>query len=330
MPIYKETIINKWFNNEKNLSILNGIVRHWSDRQIARETGLRIDKVANYRSKLKKKELLTAGFYSINYEKLGLVNLMDFPKELPSLVDTFLIRLVRISKPFGYLRMRLLPPHIIEDKGYQLGANFDVMNTFSTPFVRGNFRTEFEEVFGQNELHLYERKNKKMGEKVDLLSIYICKEMQKGNYGARTLARAISQQIDENELGIQPSISNVNRRLKQLKKEGVVTMANPLNLVPLRPYYNLDATIVRKNDNFFKTLAALVDLNIMVRFNDILNNPDLAYVTIQYHFSQKWDILSILKEYLEEVTFFDHSPFGIRRTIPFEYFKEILLEKKWI
>ena len=107
--MYIETIINRWFNDEKNLKILNGIVRHWSDKQIARENNIRIDAVANYRSKLKKKRLLTAGFFSINHEKLGLAQLMDFPRERPSPNDTFLVRLVRISRPYGYLRVRLLP-----------------------------------------------------------------------------------------------------------------------------------------------------------------------------------------------------------------------------
>ncbi len=329
MPIYKETIINRWFNDEKNLKTLNGIIQHWSDRKIAREYGLRIDRVANYRSKLKRKALLTAGFFSINHEKIGLVDVMDFPKEPPSSDDVFLIRLARISRPFGYLRMRLLPQHLVEE-GYQLGPNFDVMNNFSPPFVYEKFRNQFEEIFGQCNLQLYVKKNKKRNGKIDLLSIYICKEVQKGNYGARTLSRVISEQIDEDELGIQPSISNINRRLRQLKKEGVISMANPLNLVPLRPYFNLDAAMVKKNENFHDTLAALAELNVAVRYNDILNGGNRAYVTLQYHFSQKWEILSILKEYLEEITFFDHSPFGIRRTIPFEYFREILTGKKWI
>ncbi|KYK35135.1 MAG: hypothetical protein HXS46_18080 [Theionarchaea archaeon] len=329
MPIHKETIINKWFNNEKNLSILNGIVRHWTDRQIARDTGLRIDKVANYRSKLKKKGLLTTGFFTINHEKLGLVKLMDFPRERPSLDDVFLIFLMRISRPFGYLRQRLLPPEMVEE-GYQLGPSAGIVNDFSIPFVQEDFGTQFEEIFGQDEPELYEKKNKKKNGKIDLLSIYICKEVERGNYGARVLAKVISQQIDEEELGIQPSISNTNRRLQQLKKDGVICMTNPLNLLPLRPYYSMDTAIVKKNENFLKTLTAFAKLNVMIRFSDIMNEPDKAYVTLQYHFSQKWDILGILKKYLERITFFDHAPFGIRRTIPYEYFKEILTEKKYI
>ncbi len=329
MPIYKETIINRWFNNEKNLSILNGIVRHWSDRQIARETGLRIDRVANYRSKLKKKGLLTTGFFTINHEKLGLVKVVDFPKELPSLDEVFLIRLARISRPFGYLRMRLLPPHLVEE-GYQLGPNICVLNNFSTPFVVEDFTTQFEKTFGQNELNLYEKRNKNKNGKVDLLSIYICKEVEKGNYGARVLARVISQQIDEDKLGIQPSISNVNRRLQQLKKDGVVCKSNPLNLVPLRPFYNVDAALVRRNEYFYETLATLTKLNVVIWFNEVLNKPNRAYISLQYHFSQKWDILGVLKKYLEEITFFDHTPFGIRRTIPYEYFTKIFAENKYI
>ncbi|KYK37604.1 MAG: hypothetical protein AYK19_06930 [Theionarchaea archaeon DG-70-1] len=330
MPIYTETIIKRWFNDEKNLSTLNGIVRHWTDKQIARENNLRVDRVANYRSKLKKKGLLTTGFFSINHEKLGLVQVMDFPRERPSLDDVFLTALVRISRPFGYLRVRQLPPDMVEE-GYQLGAGFAVINEFATPFVVNNdFRAQFEKTLGKAELNLYEKKNKKRDGKVDLLSIYICKEVQKGFYGARVLSREISQQISEDELGIQPSISNVNRRLKQLKKEGIICKSNPLNLVPLRPYYNQDSAVVKKNDNFLKTLAILAKLNVMVRFSDVLNEPDRAYIALQYHFSQKWDILGILKDYLEEITFFDHSPFEIRRTIPFEYFEEIFSEKKWI
>lgn len=327
MPIYNETIIKRWFNDEKNLKILNGILFHWSDRQIAKENNLRIDRVSNFRSKLKKKGLLTAGFFSINHEKLALIKLMDFPRECPSLDDIFLTRLVRTSRPFGYLRIRLLPPDMIEE-GYQLGPDIDVMNTFSTPFVHENFKAQFESIFGQDELHLYERKNEKKNGKLDLLSIYICKEVEKENYGARTLSRAISQQIGESELGVQPSISNVNRRLKELKKEGVVCMAHPLNFVPLRPYYNVDSAVVKKNRNFSKTIAALARLNVVVGFNDILNEPGKAFVTLQYHFSQKWDILNILEEYLEEITFFDYAPSGMRRTIPFEYFRKILRKKE--
>lgn len=329
MPIYTETIIKRWFNDEKNLSTLNGIVRHWTDKQIARENNLRVDRVANYRSKLKKKGLLTTGFYIINHEKLGLVQVMDFPRELPSLDDVFLTFLVRISRPLGYMRMRLLPPDMVEE-GYQLGAGFDIINDFTIPFVNEKFRAEFERIFGKANLDLYEKKNKRKDGKVDLLSIYVCKEVQKGFYGARVLSKEISQQISEEKLGIQPSISNVNRRLKQLKKEGIICRSNPLNLVPLRPYYNLDSAVVKKNDNFFKTLATLTKLNVMVRFSDVLNETDRAYIALQYHFSQKWDILGILKEHLEEITFFDHSPFEIRRTIPFEYFRGIFSEKKWI
>ena len=327
--IHVETIIRRWFNDEKNLRVLNGIVRHWTDRQIAREYNLRIDMVANYRSKLKRKKLLTAGFFTINHEKLGLVKVMDLPKELPSLDDIFLIRLTRISRPFGYLRQRLVPPDLVGE-GYQLGPNIDITNNFSTPFIKENFTTNFEQFYGQNELQFYEEKKKKKNGKVDLLSIYICKEVEKENYGARILSREISQQIGEDELGVQPSISNVIRRLRMLKNDGIVCMANPLNLVPLIPYYNLDSAVVKKNDNFYKTLAALSELNVAVRINDILNDPDKAFISMQYHFSQKWDILGILKKYLEEITFFDHAPFGIRRTIPYEYFTEILSGKKWI
>ena len=327
--MYIETIINRWFNDEKNLKILNGIVRHWSDKQIARENNIRIDAVANYRSKLKKKRLLTAGFFSINHEKLGLAQLMDFPRERPSLNDTFLVRLVRISRPYGYLRVRLLPAEIVEE-GYQMGPSIDVMNDFSSPIVKEKFRAQFEKYFGQVELNLYEKENKKKNGKVDLLSIYVCKEVQKENYGARILSREISQQISEDELGIQSSISNVNRRLRQMKADGVICKSNPLNLVPLRPFYNLDSALVKKNEDFEKVVATLANLNVLVRFNNILNGDDRSYLSLQYHYSQKWDILGILNEYLEEITFFDHSPFGMRRTIPFEYFREILSEKKWI
>ena len=329
MPISTETIIRRWFGSEKDLKTLNGIVRHWSDRQIAREHNLRIDRVANYRSKLKGKGLLTAGFFSINHEKLGLVQVMDFPKERPPLDDIFLTFLVRISRPYGYLRVRQLPPDKLEE-GYQLGAGFDLMNSFTVPFVKDDFRDQFEKLFDQSQLELYEKKNKKKNGKIDLLSIYICKEVQKGFYGARILAREISHQVDEDELGIQPSISNINRRLRQLKNERIIDRSNPLNLLPLRPFYNLDSAVVKKNQHFTKTLATLVGLNVIVRFNDILNDHDRAYLSLQYHFSQKWDILGILNEYLEEITFFDHAPFGIRRTIPFEYFTEIFSEKKWI
>lgn len=329
MPIYNETIIKRWFNDEKNLKVLNGIVRHRSDKQIAGENNVRIDRVSNYRSKLKKKGLLTAGLYSINHEKLGLVQVMDFPRERPSIDDVFLTALVPISRPFGYLRVRQLPPTMVEN-GYHLEAGIDAMNDFSLPFVTENFREQFEKIFDRAELHLYEKKSKKKNGKIDLLSIYICKEVQKGTYGARMLARGISQQIGEAELNIQPSISNVNRRLKQLKDEGVIYKSNPLNLIPLRPYYTLDSAIVKKNDNFYKTVSALAKLNVIVRFNHILNEPDKAHILVQYHFSQKWDILGILKDYLEEITFFDHSPFGIRRTIPFEYFREVFSERKWI
>jgi hypothetical protein len=329
MSMYIRTIIRKWFNDEKNLQILNGIVRHWSDRQIAREGHIRIDAVANHRSALKRKGLLTAGFFSINHEKLGLVQLMDFPRERPSVDDTFLTFLVRISRPFGYLRLRLLPPEMVEE-GHQLGAGVHVMNDFTIPFVREDFRDELEKVIDQAELELYEKKNKKKNGKIDLLSVYICKEVQKGFYGARVLAREISHQIDEEKMGIQPSISNVNRRLRQMKADGIICKSNPLNLVPLRPYYNLDSAIVKKNNNFNRILAALARLNVMVQFYDVLNEGNRAYLVLQYHYGQKWDILGILSDYLEEITFFDHSPFEIRRTIPFEYFEELLSQKKWI
>jgi DNA-binding Lrp family transcriptional regulator len=326
MPIYTETIINRWFNNEKNLKILNGIVHHKSDKQIARKNKVRIDRVANYRSKLKKKNLLTAGFFNVNHEKLGLVQLLDFPRELPSTDDTFLTFLARISRPFGYMRARLVPLHMVEE-GYQLGASIDVETDFTTPFIRSDFEARFEELFDRAEFKLYAKRNKRKNMEVDLLSIYICKEIQKGNYGARTLAAAISKEIGKSELGVHPSISNVNRRLKQLKKEGVIYKSNPLNLIPLRPYYNLDSAVVKKNKNFRETLAALAGLNVMVRFSEILNESDRAYISLQYHFSQKWDILRILKEYLEEITFFDHAPSEKRRTIPFEYFEKILSGK---
>ncbi len=329
MPIYTETIIKRWFGSQKNLDILNGIVHHKNDKQIAKENKVRIDRVANYRSKLKRKGLLTAGIYNINHEKLGLVQLMDLLKEPPSADDIFLTYLVRISRPFGYLRLRLLPPEMVED-GYQLGVGTDVMNEFTVPFVKENFRDQFENVFGQTALHVYEGDNKKESEKIDLLSVYICKEVQKGKYGARTLSGAISQQIDEDELGIQPSISNVNRRLKQLKEQGVVRRSNPLNLVPLKPYYELNSTIVKRNHDFEQTLAALARLNVMIRFSTILNEPDKAYIILEYHYSQKWDILGILNEHLEEITFFDHAPYGVRRTIPFEYFENVFSERKYI
>jgi DNA-binding Lrp family transcriptional regulator len=326
MPIYTETIINRWFNNEKNLEILNGIVHHKSDKQIAKKSKVRIDRVANYRSKLKKKNLLTAGFFNINHEKLGLVQLLDFPRELPPTDDIFLTFLARISRPSGYMRARLVPPHMVEE-GYQLGASIDVATNFTTPFILSDFEAKFEELFNRAELQLYAKRNKKKNMEVDLLSIYICKEIQKGNYGARTLAGAISKEIGKGELGVHPSISNVNRRLKQLKKEGIIYKSNPLNLIPLRPYYNLDSAVVKKNKNFRETLAALAGLNVMVRFSEILNEPDSAYISLQYHFSQKWDILRILKGYLEEITFFDHAPSEKRRTIPFEYFEKILSGK---
>jgi hypothetical protein len=328
MPIYTETIINQWFDDAKNLDILNGIVRHWTDKQIARECGLRIDRVVNYRSKLKKKGLLASGFFNIDHEKLGFVRVMDFLKELPSADDLFLTYLVRISRPFGYLRARLTPPHMVKE-GYQLSTSMDVLNDFTTPFVK-NCRTQFEKIFGETDLQLYGKKNKKKKVKVDLLSVYICKEVQRGNYGARTLASAISQQIGEDELGVQPSISNVNRRLQQLKKDSIIFKSNPLNLVPLRPYYSLDSAMVKKSDNFYDTIAALAKLNVLVRTTDVLNEPDKAYISLQYHFSQKWDILRILKENLGEITFFDHAPSEIRRTIPYEYFEDILAEKKWL
>jgi hypothetical protein len=326
MPIYTETIINRWFNDEKNLKILNGIVRHLSDKQIAKETGLRIDRIANYRSKLKKKGLLSAGFFTLNYEKLGLVQLMDFPKELPSVDEIFLTYLVRISRPYGYLRARLLPPHMV-DEGYHLGEGVDILNNFSKPFVIEEFRKKFEEIFGKIEINFYQKNHNVQINKVDLLSIYVCKEIQKGNYGARSLSKAISSQIGEEELGIQPSISNVNRRLSQLKKGSTICKSNPLNLVPLRPYYNLDSAIVKKTEHFTDIIAALAYLNVIVRYNDILNEPNKAYLSLQYHYSQKWDILGILKKYLENFTFFDHSPLEIKRTIPFEYFKNIFIEK---
>jgi hypothetical protein len=327
MPIYTETIINRWFNDEKNLKILNGIVRHLSDKQIAKETGLRIDRIANYRSKLKKKGLLTAGFFTINHDKLGLVKLMDFPKELPSVDNIFLIRLARISRPFGYLRIRFIPENLVEE-GYQLGHNLDVINTFRTPFVIEEFTNGFNEIFGESEISLFNQSNNKTNPKIDLLSIYICKEVEKGNYGARTLSKAISEQISEEELGVQPSISNINRKLQSLKKDRVIAKACPLNFVPLRPYYNLDSSIVNKSENFQKVLAAFSKLNIIARFNEIVNHPDKVYITLQYHYSLKWDILNIFKEYLGEIIFFDHTAFGIRRTLPFEYFKEKLSEKK--
>jgi hypothetical protein len=329
MPIYTETIINRWFGNQKNLDILNGIVRHKNDKQIAKEHKVRIDRVANYRSKLKKKGLLTAGFFNINHEKLGLIQLMDFPKENPSIDDIFLTYLVRISRPFGYLRLRLLPPEMAED-GYQLGVGIDVMNEFTVPFVKENFTNQFEDVVGQTSLDLYEGDNYKESEKINLLSVYICKEVQKGKYGARTLASAISQQIDEDELGIQPSISNVNRRLKLLKEQGVIQKSSPLNLVPLKPYYDLNSAIVKKNHDFEQTLAALAKLNVTIKFSTVLNEPEKAYIILEYHYSQKWDILKILNKHLEEITFFDHAPYGERRTIPFEYFEEIFSKRKYI
>ncbi|MBU6998943.1 MAG: hypothetical protein HXS41_08515 [Theionarchaea archaeon] len=330
MPIYIETIMQKWFGTQKNLNILNGIVRHWSDKHISSEYNVRIDRVANYRSKLRKKGLLTAGFFSINYEKLGLVQVVDFPSELPSSDDIFLTYLVRISRPYGYMRARLLPQHLVED-GYHFGAGHGLVNTFITPFVRKNFTAEFKEVFGKAEFISYEKKNSNRNARIDLLSIYICKEVQKGLYGSRTLARVISEQISEQQLEVQPSISNINRRLQQLKSSGVVRESNPLNLVPLRPYYNLDSAIVNKNENFHEVLAALVSLNVMARHSDVLNMPGKAYVSLQYHYSQKWDILGIFKKYLGDVTFFDHAPSEVRRTIPFEYFRdEVLYERKWI
>lgn len=327
MPIYIETIIHRWFNNEKNLNILNGIIRHLSDKQIARETGLRIDRIANYRSKLKKKGLLTAGFYTINHEKLGLIKLMDFPKEFPAKEDVFLIRLARISRPFGYLRIRLMPKNSIEE-GYQLGPNIDVINNFKTPFIiEKEFTDRFTDVFGESTMQHFGKSGNNSPSKIDLLSIYICKEVEKGNYGARTLSKAISEQISEDELGVQPSISNVNRRLQTMKKEGIIARACPLNLVPLRPYYNLDSSMINKNENFDKILSAFSKLNIIARFNEVINDPDKVYVTLQYHYSLKWDILNIFKEYLGEIIFFDHTAFGLRRTLPFEYFREKLSEK---
>jgi hypothetical protein len=327
MPIYTETIINRWFNKEKNLKILNGIIRHLSDKQIAKETSLRIDRIANYRSKLKKKGLLTAGFYSINHEKLGLVKLMDIPKGSPSEEDIFLIRLARISRPFGYLRIRLMPKNLVEE-GYQLGPNLDVITDFKTPFIIEKFTKEFNYIYGTPDMDVFEISNNTNNSKIDLLSIYICKEVEKGNYGARTLAKAISEQISEDELGVQPSISNVNRRLQSMKKEGIITKACPLNFVPLRPYYNLDSSIINKNENFYKVLAAFSKLNVIARFNEVLNYPEKVYATLQYHYSLKWDILNIFKEYLGEIIFFDHTAFGLRRTLPFEYFKEQLSQKK--
>ena len=329
MPIYTETIINRWFGNQKNLDILNGIVHHKNDKQIAKENKVRIDRVANYRSKLKKKGLLTIGFFNINHEKLGLVRVMDFLKESPSMDDVFLTYLVRISRPFGYMRLRLLPPEKVGE-GYQLGTSMGVVNGFTVPFVKENFTNQFENLVGQASLELYEGDNHKESEKIDLLSVYICKEVQKGRYGARTLASAISEQIDEEELGIQPSISNVNRRVKLLKEQGVIRKANPLNLVPLKPYYNIGSAIVRRNHDFEETLAALAQLNVMIRFSNILNEPEKAYITLEYHYSQKWDILKILNEHLEEITFFDHAPYGKRRTIPFEYFEEIFSKRRYI
>jgi hypothetical protein len=330
MPIYIETIMQKWFGNKKNLNILNGIVRHWSDKQISTHYKIRIDKVANYRSKLKKKGLLTTGFFNINHEKLGLTHVVDFPSEPPPLDDIFLTYLVRISRPYGYLRARLLPNHLVED-GYHFGAGYGLVNTFTTPFVRKNFRADFEEIFGKAELIPYEKRNKKKNEKIDLLSIYICKEVQKGLYGARTLARVISGQISEEQLGMQPSISNINRRLRQLKKDGVINKSNPLNLMPLRPYYNTDSAIVNKNENFSQVLAALADLGVMVRYSDVMNLPEKAYVSLQYHYSEKWDILGIFKKYLDDVIFFDHASQDVRRTIPFEYFRdEVFDQRKWL
>lgn len=325
MPIYTETIIKRWFGKEKNLEILNGIVHHKNDKQIAKETGLRIDRVANYRRKLKKKGLLTVGFYNINHEKLGLTQVMDFPREKPDTDDIFLTFLVRISRPFGYLRLRQFPPDRVGD-GYHLGTGTRIMNSFSLPFIVKDFKKQFEEIFGQVELDIDGKKYEK-DDKIDLLSIYICKEVQRGNYGARTIARAISKEIDEDDLGIQPSISNVNRRLKKLKKEGIIRKSNPLNLVPLRPYYNFDSAIVKKTKHFNQTLAALIELNVIIGVSSILNEPQKAYIVLEYHFSQKWEILGILKQYLEEITFLDHAPFGLRRTLPYEYFREKLSEK---
>jgi hypothetical protein len=330
MPIYIETIIKKWFGNEKNLNILNGIVRHWSDKQISTHYKIRIDKVANYRSKLKKKGLLTTGFFSIDHRKLGLTHVVDFPSEPPSLDDVFLTYLVRMSRPFCYMRARLLPKDLVEN-GYHFGSGIDLINTFTVPFIRKNLGAEFENTFGKARLLLYEKRNKKRNGKIDLLSIYICKEVQKGLYGARTLARSISGQISEEQLGIQPSISNINRRLRQLKRDGVICKSSPLNLVPLRPYYNMESAMVNKNDNFFQVLATLASLNVTVRYYDILNLPQKAYITLQYYYNNKWDILAIFKKYLGDVTFFDHAPTEVRRTIPFEYFRDRVLEnRKWI
>jgi hypothetical protein len=261
---------------------------------------------------------------------LGLIQVIDFPPEPPPLDDVFLTFLARISRPFGYMRVRLLPDHMVED-GYHLGAGVDLVNTFAMPFIRKNFGIEFEDELSVGELTLYEKKVKKKNGKVDLLSIYICKEVQRGRYGARTLAKVISEQIDEEQLGVQPSISNINRRLRQLKKDGIILKSNPLNLAPLRPYYNLDSAIVNKNESFNQVLAALANLNVMIRYADVLNLPGKSYLSLQYHYSQKWDILGVFKKYLDDVTFFDHAPFGVRRTIPFEYFRdEVLKEKKWI
>lgn len=327
MPINTETIIRRWFSDETDLKVLNGIVHHRTDKEIARENNVRIDRVSNYRSKLKKKGLLTAGLYSINHAKLGLVKLLDFPKERPPTDDVFLIRLAQISAPFGYLRMRLLPPALVEE-GYQLGANIDVMNEFTVPLVVEDFMTRFEDILGQEEPHFYERKNKKKDNRIDLLSIYICKEIEKENYGARVLAKAISQQIGEEELGVQPSISNISRRLKELRNSDVICRSNPLNLVPLRPYYAIDAALVKKNENFDRIIAALARLNVLIRINDILNVPDTAYISLQYYFSQKWEVLRILEKYVKEFTFLDHTPFQIRRTIPYEYFRDVLSKEK--
>jgi hypothetical protein len=322
MPIYIETIISQWLNDEKNLSILNGIVRHLSDRQIANEAGLRIDRVTNYRWKLKNKGLFNTGFYNIDHEKLGLIQVMDFPKERPSTDDTFLTFMARISRPFGYLRARMVPPHMVKD-GYQLGAGVDVLNDFSTPFVVKDFKQQFEEIYGQVEFNAYS-KNGNQKKDVDLLSIFICKEVQRGRYRASTLSKVISQQISEDELGVKPSIGNVNERLKQLKKDGVVFKSNPFNVVPLRPYYSFDSAIVKKNECFYDTLAALAELNVVVRYADIIGDSDKSYISLQYNFNHKWDMLRILKEKLEEITFFDHAPYEARRTIPYEYFKDIL------
>jgi hypothetical protein len=67
---------------------------------------------------------------------------------------------------------------------------------------------------------------------------------------------------------------------------------------------------------------------VLIRFADILNEPNRAYISLQYHFSQKWDILGILDEYLEEITFFDHAPSEERRTIPYEYFRDNFSKKR--